>query len=132
MEWTGIITALTALAATIFGFYQYGYNKKTDYKLEKQRHEDKRKYEVDKAKLSDIYGKLYAYMWKLTYSIDADRVYIIQPHPLRDKQFISISLEVTHPDRDVTAHKDHFQFKRMSDWAGLVAKIANDEMHERT
>lgn len=123
----GIIGAIGGILAIVFGFYQYAFNQRTDYKIEKQREDDQRKHEAEKAKLSDTYAKLYAYLWRLLYSIDADRIFILQPHPLHDRQFISISIEVTHPDRDVVSHKDNFQFRKMSEWAGLIAKIGNED-----
>lgn len=128
MEHLGsVIGAVGGVLAIVFGFYQYAFNKKTDYKIDKQREEDKRRYETEKAKLSDAYAKLYAYLWRLLYTIDADRIFILQPHPLCDRQFISISIEVTHPDRDVVSHKENFQLRKMSEWPGLIAKIGNED-----
>ena len=58
---------------------------------------------------------------------EADRVYIIQPHPLSDKQFISVSLEVLNPDRDVRPQKDNFQYKKISEWAGFISKLSTED-----
>ena len=89
--------------------------------------ENRIRLEKEKAKLRETFSRLYGYMWKLLLSVEADRVYIIQPHPLADKQFISVSLEVLNPDRDVRPQKDDFQFKKMSEWAGFISKLSDND-----
>ena len=89
--------------------------------------ENRIRLEKEKSKLRETFSRLYGYMWKLLLSVEADRVYIIQPHPLADKQFISVSLEVLNPDRDVRPQKDDFQFKKMSEWAGFTSKLSDND-----
>ena len=89
--------------------------------------ENRIRLEKEKSKLRETFSRLYGYMWKLLLSVEADRVYIIQPHPLADKQFISVSLEVLNPDRDVRPQKDDFQFKKMSEWAGFISKLSDND-----
>jgi len=141
MDWIGLAGLVGAIGTIILGIAQIvGKRKEKELEFElKQREienerrfdkiekEDKQKHDKEKAVLSEVYARLYGYMWKLLLSTDADRVFIIQPHPLTDKQFISVSLEITHPDRDVVAHKQNFQKKRMSEWAGLVSKLSTDD-----
>lgn len=141
MDWQGIAALIGSLGVIILGIAQIvGKRKERELefdlkqrevenqrRFEKIEQEDKIKHEKEKTALSDIYSRLYGYMWKLLFSIDADRVFIIQPHPLTDKHFISVSIEITHPDRDVVPHKNNFQMKGMSEWAGLVAKLGGDD-----
>lgn len=44
---------------------------------------------------SEYISKIYGEMWNILHTLHADRVYIVQPHPLLDSEYISISLEVT-------------------------------------
>jgi len=134
MDWQGIAAVVSAFGVIVLGVLVPVINsslkrkeKETELRLQRIEKEDKVKHENEKALLSEIYSRLYGYMWKLLLSVDADRVFIIQPHPLADKQFISVSLEIVHPDRDVKAHKENFQFKKMSEWAGLVAKLGTED-----
>lgn len=134
MDWQGIATLVSAIGVIILGIVvpiinskQKRKEKEWDLEIDRRFDKIKKDEDIERAKLSETYSKLYAYMWKLLFAVDADRVFIIQPHPMVDRQYISVSLEITHPDRDVATHKENFQFKRMSEWAGLVAKIGNED-----
>lgn len=134
MDWQGIATLVSSIGVIILGVVvpiinskQKRKEKEWDLEIDRRFAKIQKDEDAEKAKLSETYSKLYAYMWKLLFAVEADRVFIIQPHPMIDKQYISVSLEITHPDRDVATHKENFQFKRMSEWAGLVAKIGSDD-----
>ena len=101
--------------------------KENESRFNKIELENRIRLEKEKSKLRETFSRLYGYMWKLLLSVEADRVYIIQPHPLADKQFISVSLEVLNPDRDVRPQKDDFQFKKMSEWAGFISKLSDND-----
>lgn len=134
MNWDGISTLIGAIggllsivAVPFISYYIATNTKKTDYKFEKLREEDQRKFEEEKKKLSNNYSMIYGYLHKLVYDLNADRVFIIQPHPLSDKQFISISLEVLHVGRDIKSHKEAFQMKKMSEWAGFCGRACKED-----
>jgi hypothetical protein len=101
-------------------------SKRLDNKIEdeRERMESRRKREL--LGVSSSYGKIYGYMHKMLYSICCDRVYIIQPHPLSAKHYISISLEVVHAGRDVVEYKDSFQYKVMGEWGGLCGMLSGE------
>lgn len=128
MDWIGIAAIITALGiAPVLLVWTNHLIKRSDKRAEEREKRQEYRSDVERARLSSSLSELYGYLWKLMHVIDADRIFIMQPHPLHDKQFISISIEVVHPDRDVVRHKDNFQCRRMSDWPGLIAKIGNED-----
>lgn len=123
MDWAAIITAIGGVIGAIGGIYgiytkytQDSKNKRTDYEIEKLRNEDKAKNRrrADNAML--IFGTL----WELLYAIKADRVYIVQPHPLGNEEMMTIYFEVKR--RSVEAMKPHIQQMKISE----VACFAKD------
>lgn len=82
---------------------------------------------AENARLSAAFGRIYGYLWKSLFQIDADRVSIIQPHPLADKKLISVSFEIVSPDRGIASHKAEFQQMKMSEWSQFVARLSGDE-----
>lgn len=69
--------------------------------------------------VSQIYGLL----WQLLHDLKADRVYIVQPHPLTHREFLSISLEV---DRTGTAGmKARIQNLPMEDVAKFSSELSS-------
>lgn len=116
MELSEIITAIGGIIIAWFGYNQYAKNKETDYKIEKLKNDDKiaHKRRSDNAML--VYGEL----WDLLYTIKADRVYIVQPHPLGNEEMLTIYFEVKR--RWAEAMKPHIQRMKISE----VAKFASD------
>jgi hypothetical protein len=97
MNWAEIITSIGGVIGAIGGVYaiwtkynQERKNKMTDYEIEKLRNEDKR---VNKRR-SDNAMVIYGVLWELLYRLNADRVYIVQPHPLRNEEMLTIFFEV--------------------------------------
>ena len=86
--------------------------------------EEKRKDEYQ-SRLGDMYSHIYGYMWGLMYSINADRISIIQPHPSDNRQFISISHEILNPKSGVSKQKYNFKYKRMSEWGDVILQWTN-------
>ncbi len=54
-----------------------------------------------KARLSTVYSSIYGYLWKSMFRMSAQRVGILQPHPLSHKQYFSCSF------RDCRARQRH-------------------------
>lgn len=85
-----IITAIGTIVMAWFGYNQYTKNKLTDQKIEQWKKEEKEK----SAKRSEDLAKIYGELWQLLHGLSADRVYILQPHPLSSNLYLSVSLEV--------------------------------------
>lgn len=85
-----ILTGIASIAALWFTYNQYTKNKLTDYKIEKWKREEHQGNIRKAGSIATIYGEL----WELLYFLKADRVYLIQPHPLYKEMYISATLEV--------------------------------------
>lgn len=114
------IGSVLGVFATIFtawfGYNQYAKNKKTDYELEKLRKHD----EESNKRRSDNAMLVFGALWELMHSIQADRVYVVQPHPLGNEEMLTIYFEVKH--RGVEPMRPHIQEMKISE----VAKFASD------
>ncbi|WP_147639755.1 MULTISPECIES: hypothetical protein [Alistipes] len=69
--------------------------------------------------VSQIFGQI----WQLLHDLRADRVYIVQPHPLTNNEFLSISLEVKRTG--IAEMKSHIQRLPMSDVANFAAELSS-------
>lgn len=81
------------MGVIVLGWFQYNQhtkNRETDEKLKRREAEDKEQRRVEKIASQNIYREL----WSLLHSLNALRVYIVQPHPLDRAKFISVQYEV--------------------------------------
>lgn len=85
-----ILTTIVGLMTAWFKYNQSTKDKMTDFKIERWKKEEESKY----SRRSEDVAKIYGVLWQILHNTNCDRVYIIQPHPLVDNQYISISLEV--------------------------------------
>lgn len=85
-----IVSAVGTIIAAWFAYNQYSKNKFTDLKIERWKNEE----EVKAVEKSENVAKVYGELWQLLHYLKADRVYIVQPHPLVNSLYISVSLEV--------------------------------------
>lgn len=113
-----IITALGTIIMGWFGYNQYTKNKMTDRKLEQWKEEEDKKSEKRAEDLAKIYGEL----WHLLHVVNADRVYIVQPHPLTNNLYLSISLEVR--EKGISAMKPHVHRLQMAEVPGFSSELA--------
>ena len=113
-----ILCALGTIIAAYFAYNQHEKNAKTDLKIEKWKAEQ----EERSAKRSDNIAKIYGALWQVLHDLNADRVYIVQPHPLTNSLFLSISLEVKR--NGVSAMKPCIQKLPMSDIAAFSAELS--------
>lgn len=119
-EIIGAIGGVFGVVATMFSawlaYNQYTKNKRTDYEIEKirKRDEEQAKRRSDNAML--VFGAL----WDLMHDIKADRVYIVQPHPLGNEEMLTIYFEVKH--RGTEPMRPHIQEMKISE----VAKFSSD------
>lgn len=117
-----ILTALGSVAALWFTYNQYTKNKLTDYKVEKwknqERQEDQKKFGI----IATIYGEL----WELLYMLNADRVFIVQPHPLYRATLLTATLEVKR--YGIATAIDDFINVRLDSMPQFSSKLANDDL----
>lgn len=113
-----IISSIAVILSAWFSYNQYAKNKLTDLKIEKWKAEE----EVKSAKRSDNIAKIYGVLWQLLHELQADRIYIVQPHPLVNNLFLSVSLEVKR--NGVSAMKPNVQQLPMSDVAAFSAELS--------
>lgn len=113
-----IISSIAVILSAWFSYNQYAKNKLTDLKIEKWKAEE----EVKSVKRSDNIAQIYGVLWQLLHELQADRVYIVQPHPLVNNLFLSVSLEVKR--NGVSAMKPNVQRLPMSDVAAFSAELS--------
>lgn len=116
-----IISALGVIIAAWFSYNQYTKNKQTDQKIEQWKKEEREK----NAKRSDEIAKIYGELWRILHELGADRVYIIQPHPLTANLFLSIKLEVKR--NGVSAMREVVARLPMSELAEFSGELATRE-----
>lgn len=112
----GVLGVLATMLSAWLGYNQHTKNKRTDYEIEKlrKRDEEQAKRRSDNAML--VFGAL----WDLMHDIKADRVYIVQPHPLGNEEMLTIYFEVKH--RGTEPMRPHIQEMKISE----VAKFSSD------
>lgn len=113
---SAIVSAIGTLIAAWFAYNQYTKNKMTDMKIEQFRQEEKAKNQRRADNSLIVLGEL----WNVLHELNADRVYIIQPHPLGNESFVSIYYEVKR--KGVEPMKPHVQSLQISE----IAKFASD------
>lgn len=111
-----IISAIGTIIAAWFAYNQYTKNKLTDLKIEKFRKDE----EIKSIRRADNSSIVYGELWNILHELDADRVYIVQPHPLGNESLLSIYYEVKR--KGVEPMKPHVQNLRIAD----VAKFSSD------
>ena len=117
-----IISSITAGIALWFTYNQYTKNKMTDYKLEKLKEDDKKQQVVNAGNIATIFGEL----WELLYFLKADRVYIIQPHPLYKQMYISATLEVKN--YGVSSAKNALNNVKIESLPKFVSQLAKEDL----
>lgn len=107
MDWVQYIAPiLTAIGAVIMAWFTYNQRTKdklTDLRIEKWRQEKNRESKRRSDNSSIIFGEL----WNILHLLNADRVYIVQPHPLGREERLSIWFEVKR--KGVEPMKPHIQ-----------------------
>ena len=115
-----IISALATIITAWFAYNQYSKNKMTDIKIEKFRKEE----EIRSKRRSDNSAIVYGELWTLLHELQADRVYIVQPHPLGNEDFLSIYFEVKR--KGVEPMKPHIQNLAIADVAKFSSEMVSN------
>lgn len=117
-----IIVSIGTIITAFFSYNQYTKNKETDFKIETWKKKEENQSEVRNDNIAKIGGQLY----RILYAIKADRVYIVQPHPLINNLYISISLEADIPG--VTQMKYNVQNMPIDEIALFASELAKRDI----
>ena len=87
---SSFFAAVSTAIAGWFAYNKYNHEKLMDFKIEQIRKENQDKTAFNSRNIAIIYGEL----WQLLTKLEADRCFIIQPHPENKYLYISVFLEV--------------------------------------
>ena len=120
MDIANIISAAGTIAAAWFAYNQYTRNKMTDLKVDVfKREEERRNY-----KRSENTAKVFGELWHILYELKADRVYIVQPHPLGHVAFLSVQFEVKR--KGISGMRESLQSLPMAEVASFSRDLAEN------
>lgn len=117
-----LFTLINGLWTAYLAYNQKTKDKFTDYRLEKLKEEDKKQQVVNAGNIATIFGEL----WELLYFLKADRVYIIQPHPLYKQMYISATLEVKN--YGVSSAKNTLNNVKIESLPKFVSQLAKEDL----
>lgn len=120
-----IISAIGAVITGVLGLY-FKYNQKskdkmTDLKIEKFKQDE----EARNKRRNDSSATIYGELWNVLYLLKADRVYIVQPHPLGDECLLSVYYEVKR--KGVEGMKSKISALKMSEVAKFSADLSKNQ-----
>ncbi len=113
-----IISSLGVIIAAWFSYNQYTRNKLTDLKVDQyKKDEEKKSY-----RRSENSAKVFGELWRILFEVKADRVYIVQPHPIGMSSHLSIQFEVKR--KGVEGMRNQVQDLPMSEVAVFSKQMA--------
>lgn len=124
MSWGDIVGLIGAVGAIINMWLSYNKtarDKFVDYRIEKMRAADAAAAEAKRKKEKTDSHNVYGEIWALLHTLQASRVYIIQPHPVTHAAFISVAYESR--DSGITPMRDVFHELPVGDVAGFVTEL---------
>lgn len=120
LDLANVLSACGTIVAAYFAYNQYTKNKLTDLKVEYfKKEEERRSY-----KRSENTAKVFGELWRILYELKADRVYVVQPHPLSHVAFLSIQFEVKR--KGVAGMIESVQSLPMSEVAAFSKDLAEN------
>lgn len=120
IDLANILSACGTIVAAYFAYNQYTKNKLTDLKVEYFKKEE----ECRSYKRSEKTAKVFGELWRILYELKADRVYVVQPHPLGHVAFLSIQFEVKR--KGVAGMLESVQSLPMSEVAAFSKDLAEN------
>lgn len=120
LDWSAIMACLSTVICAWFTYNQKTKDKMTDLKIEKFKKDLKRQ----GFKRSEDTAKVLGALNKVLLGANADRVYIVQPHPLGHIAFLSIQFEVKA--NGVQGMRYEVQKLEMSDVAKFCERMVNN------
>lgn len=119
-----IISAIGTIITGVLGLW-FKYNQKTKDKLTDLKIEQfKQDQEVKSKRRNDSSAIVFGELWSILYQLKADRVYIVQPHPLGNECLLSIYYEVKR--KGVEGMRDKIQNLKMSEVAKFSADMSKN------
>lgn len=119
-----IISAIGVIITTVLTIWvkatQNRRDKMTDFKIENMKREGEERWRKRNTNSSIVFGEL----WNVLYELKADRVYIIQPHPLGNEMMLTIQYEVKR--KGVEEMRPQVQGLKMSEMARFTALLGKD------
>lgn len=115
-----IICAIGTILSAYFAYNQYTKNKLTDLKVEQMQRDN----EIKRKRRSDNSALVHGELWEVLHSLKADRVYIVQPHPLGNESMVSIYFESKR--KGVESMKPRIQNLKMCDVAKFCSDLAKN------
>ena len=120
LDWGAIMACVSTVVCGWFAYNQKTKDKMTDLKIEKFKKDLKRQ----GFKRSEDTAKVLGALNKVLLGANADRVYIVQPHPLGHIAFLSIQFEVKA--NGVQGMRYEVQKLEMSDVAKFCERMVNN------
>ena len=115
-----MLGALSPFAVAFLGYYQYTRNKMTDFKIEQYKQEQ----EAKNKRRNDNSAIVYDVLRDVLHDLNADRVYIVQPHPLGNESMLSIYFEVKR--KGIEGMRTHVQDLRISEVTKFSSAMARN------
>lgn len=115
-----IISAIGTIIAAWFAYNQYAKNKLTDLKIDRFKIEEERRSLRRADNSSIVFGEL----WNVLHELNADRVYVVQPHPLGNESLLSVYYEVKR--KGVEPMKPHVQNMPIADVAKFSSELVKN------
>ena len=115
-----VLGALSPFAVAFLGYYQYTRNKMTDLKIDQYKQEQ----EAKAKRRNDNSAIVYDALRDVLHDLNADRVYIVQPHPLGNESMLSIYFEVKR--KGIEGMRTHVQGLRISEVAKFSSAMARN------
>lgn len=121
-EWIApCITMVGTVITAWFAYNQKTKDKMTDLKIEKIKEEER----IKSKRRSDNSGIIFGELWYILHELGADRVYVVQPHPLGNEEKLSIYYEVKR--KGVEPMKPHIQNLPISDVANFNRELVEKQ-----
>lgn len=115
-----IISAIGTIIAAWFAYNQYAKNKLTDLKIEQFKKEE----EAKSKRRNDNSAIIFYELWNVLHTLKADRVYIVQPHPLGNESLLSIYYEAKR--KGIEGMREKVQNLKMSEVAKFSSEMATN------
>lgn len=115
-----VLGAISPFAVAYLAYHQYTRNKMTDLKIEQYKKDE----EAKSKRRNDNSAIVYDELWNLLHDLNADRVYIVQPHPLGNESMLSIYFEVKR--KGIEGMRTHVQDLRISEVAKFSSAMARN------
>lgn len=123
-ELAAIISAIGVIITTVLTTWvkatQNRRDKITDLKIEEMKRAGEERWRKRNTNTSIVFGEL----WNVLYELKADRVYIIQPHPLGNEMMLTIQYEVKR--KKVDEMRPQVQGLKMSEMARFTALLGKE------